>query len=61
MWIKIVETTSDANSSNFTKAKLVKILNRCGVTYIVIKTFQKRIVEFTNCHASSICKQANGN
>jgi hypothetical protein len=37
-WIEIVGTIRDANSSNSTKVKLVKVLNKFGVAHIVLNT-----------------------
>jgi hypothetical protein len=37
-WVEIVETIIDANSPNSTKVKLVKVLNKFGVTHIVVNT-----------------------
>jgi len=38
-WVEIVLTTRNANSSNFTKVKLVKFLNKFDVVHIVLNTF----------------------
>jgi hypothetical protein len=39
-WVGIMGTDRYVNSSNSTKVKLVKVMNRCGVAHIVIETFQ---------------------
>ncbi len=44
-WAEIVGTTRDANSSNSAKVKLVKFLNKIGMTHIVLNTFQTPTVE----------------
>ncbi len=42
---EIVKTIRDVNSSNFAKVKLVKFLNKFGVIWIVLNTFQTPAVE----------------
>jgi hypothetical protein len=48
-WVEIVGTTKDPKSSNSTKVKLVKVLNKFGVTHIVVNTSQTSTVGSTNC------------
>jgi hypothetical protein len=52
-WIEIVGTTKDANSSNSTKVKLVKVLNKFGVAHIVVNTSQTSIVGSIDCPTPS--------
>ncbi len=48
-WPMMVGTTNCANSSNLVKMKLVKDLNKLGVTHMVVKTFCTPMLKSTNC------------
>ncbi len=52
-WVMIVGTTKDANLSNSSIVKLVKVLNMVGVAHIVIGTSQTPTLGFTNWLAFS--------
>jgi len=46
-WALMVETIQDANLSNSSNVKFVKVLNNVNVAHIVPKTFKTPIVGFT--------------
>jgi hypothetical protein len=46
-WGLMLETIQEANLSNSSNVKFVKVLNNVNVTHIVPKTFKTLIVEFT--------------
>jgi hypothetical protein len=48
-WPMMVGTTSCANSSNSIKLKLVKDLNKLGITRMVVKMFHTPMLRSTNC------------
>ncbi len=52
-WIEIVGTIRDANSSNSTKVKLVKVLNKFGVAHIVLNTSRTPTVGSMDCPTPS--------
>jgi hypothetical protein len=47
-WVMIMGTTKDANLSNSSKVKLVKVLNMVGVACIVFGTSQTPTLGFMN-------------
>jgi hypothetical protein len=46
-WALMVENIQEANLSNSSNVKLVKVLNNVSVVHIVPKTFKTPIIEFT--------------
>lgn len=46
-WALMVETIQEANLSNSSNVKFVKVLNNVSVAHIVPKTFKTPIVGFT--------------
>ncbi len=52
-WVEIVETTREGNSSNSTKVKLVKVLNKFGVAHIVLNTSPTQTIGSMDCPTPS--------
>ncbi len=52
-WFEMVPTTRDANSSNSSKVKSVKVLNKFGVACIALNTSWTPIVGSTDCPTPS--------